>query len=269
MDSAEQSIKQGEEPTIDDSYNDILVVNKETEEDQTVYHLSINTEVLQKAIDEKGLYGIVTSDQMSPEEVHKLYSCRDVSETQYMQTKTQLGYGVIRVHYTQGVRARFSVGFIASVIRHEIEAGSKALDRSVNQMVQELEKIEAQKINDIYTYTHTETIRQKNFFKELGADLKTLVDESVKFENDRLAGRIPLPRRRKTGPRKGSHQKKYDDQGNLIPRKSGVKPGTKRADVNKDGSPRKKPGVKPGTKRGDYNKDGSPRKKPGPKVNIT
>ena len=56
-----------------------------------------------------------------------------------------------------------------------------------------------------------------------------------------------------------------DAQGNVIPRKSGVKPGTKRKDINQDGTPRKKPGVKPGTKRGMYNKDGSLRKKPGPK----
>lgn len=183
-----------------------------------------------------------------------------------MQTKTQLGYGVTRVQYTQGVRARFSVGFIASVIRHEIEQAAKPLDRNVNQMVQELEKIEAQKINDIYTYTHTETIRQKSFFKALDADLKALVDESVQFENDRLAGRTPTPRRRKTGPQKGTHHKKYDEQGNIIPKKSGVKPGTKRSEINKDGTPRKKPGVKSGTKRGTYNKDGSLRKKPGPKA---
>ena len=266
MDSAEDSIIKGIKPTIDAPYNDMLMVTEENHDDQTVYHIKINASGLQEAIDEKGLYSIVTSDHMSPEEVHRLYSCRGVSETQYMQTKTQLGYGVTRVQYTQGVRARFSVGFIASVIRHEIEQAAKPLDRNVNQMVQELEKIEAQKINDVYTYTHTETIRQKNFFKELGADLKTLVDESVQFENDRLAGRTPTPRRRKPGPQKGSHHKKYDEQGNIIPRKSGVKSGTKRSDTNKDGTPRKKPGVKQGTKRGTYNKDGSLRKKPGPKV---
>lgn len=266
MDAAEASIKEGVKPTIDTAYSNMLKVIEEEKDNQIVYSISINASGLQEAMDEKGLYSIVTSDSMSPEEVHRLYSCRGVSETQYMQTKTQLGYGVTRVQYTQGVRARFSVGFIASVIRHEIEQAAKPLDRNVNQMVQELEKIEAQKINDVYTYTHTETIRQKNFFKALAADLKTLVDESVQFENDRLAGRTPAPRRRKPGPQKGTHHKKYDEQGNIIPRKSGVKTGTKRSEINKDGTPRKKPGVKPGTKRGAYNKDGSLRKKPGPKA---
>ena len=111
-----------------------------------------------------------------------------------------------------------------------------------------------------------ETDRQKAFFKNLGSEAEQLIDESVRYENDRLAGRTPVPRRRKTGPKKGSHHKKYDERGQVIPRKSGVKPGTKRGDINKDGTPRKKPGVKPGTIRGKYNKDGSIRKKPGPKT---
>jgi hypothetical protein len=74
---------------------------------------------------------------------------------------------------------------------------------------------------------------------------------------------------KKPDPRKGSHRKQCDESGNIIPRKSGVKPGTRRNAINQDGTPRKKPGVKPGTKRGIYNKDGSLRKKPGPKPKTT
>jgi hypothetical protein len=74
---------------------------------------------------------------------------------------------------------------------------------------------------------------------------------------------------KKPDPRKGSHRKQRDESGNIIPRKSGVKPGTRRNAINQDGTPRKKPGVKPGTKRGIYNKDGSLRKKPGPKPKTT
>ena len=205
---------------------------------------------------------------MTPRKVHDLYVSRSSSETQYRQIKTQLGYGTIRVHYTAGVRARFAVGFISSILRFEIEQAAKKLDRNANQMIQELEKIEAQKLNDVYTYSHTENDRQKAFFRSMQVDPEELINESVKFENDRLAGRVPTPRRRKPGPKKGSHRKQLDESGNVIPRKSGVKPGTKRKAVNQDGTPRKKPGVKPGTKRGMYNKDGSLRKKPGPKPKV-
>ena len=52
------------------------------------------------------------------------------------------------------------------------------------------------------------------------------------------------------------------------PKKRGVKPGTKRGDLNKDGTPRKKPGVQAGTKRSLYKNDGTLRQKPGPKPKI-
>lgn len=260
MDRLEAAIQKGEKPTIDSKYNKLLSIT-----DEEKPHVEIKTEELQSAIDEKGLYSIVTSSEMTPRKVHELYVSRSSSEMQYRLIKTRLGYGTMRVHYTAGVRARFAVGFIASILRYEIEKASKGLGRNVNQMVQELEKVEAQKLNDVYTYTHVENERLKSFFRVMQADAVDLIDDSVKFDNDRLAGRIATPRRRKPGPKKGFHRKKYDEQGNIIPRKSGVKAGTKRKDINQDGTPRKKPGIKPGTKRGMYNKDGSLRKKPGPK----
>lgn len=228
--------------------------------------VKIKTEELQKAINEKGLYSIITSDELKPKEIHDLYASRNASETQYMQIKSQLGYGVTRVHYTSGVRAKFTVGFIASVIRNELEQSAKKLGRTTNQMIQDIDQIEMQKLNDIYVYTHTESARTKAFFSNLNADIEKIIDNVVSDENDRIAGRTVAIRRRKTGPRKGSHHKKYDADGIEIKAKRGVPKGTKRSDINADGKERKKPGVAKGTKRGMYNKDGSLRKKPGPKV---
>lgn len=260
MDRLEFAIRKGKGVRIDSKYSKFLSFS-----DDGKTHIKINTGELQSAIDKKGLYSIVTSNEMTPQQIHELYVSRSTSETQYSLIKTQLGFGTVRVQYTAGVRARFAVGFIASILRYEIEKASKGLGRNTNQMIQELEKIEAQKLNDVYTYTHIESDRLKAFFKAMKANALTLIDDSVKLENERLAGRITAPRRRKPGPRKGSHRKQYDEQGNVVPRKSGVKPGTKRKDTDADGTLRKKPGVKPGTKRGMYNKDGSLRKKPGPK----
>lgn len=260
MSRLEDCIRKGGQPAVDSRYSSLLTISGG--KDQRV---EIITAKLQSMIDEKGLYGIVTSLEMTPLEVHGLYVSRSTSEIQYRTVKTQLGYGVVRVHYTAGVRARFAAGFIASILRYEIEKSAKELGRNANQIVRELEQVEAQKLNGTYTYTHVENERLKAFFRSMQVNPDELIDESVKFENDRLAGRVPTPRRRKPGPKRGSHHKHRDDQGNVIPRKSGVKPGTKRKDINQDGAPRKRPGVKPGTKRGIYNKDGSIRKKPGPK----
>lgn len=167
---------------------------------------------------------------------------------------------------TAGVKAKFMVGFIASVIRYELEQAAKEVGRSADQMIQETDKMEAQKLNGAYTYTHTETDRLKAFFKYLGVnDVQELIDESVSFENDRMAGRMPSPRHRKPSVPKGTQRKQYDKEENVIHQKPGVAPETKRNDTNKDGTSRKKPGVRQGRKRGIYNKDGSMRKKPGPK----
>ena len=227
--------------------------------------VTIKSAELQKRIDEKGLYGIISSEKMAPREIHELYSSRNASETTFSQLKTQLGYGVVRLHFDRGVCAKFEVGFISSIIRYEIEKVAKTLNRSTNQMVMELESIKMQKINDVYTYTHIENERIISFFKAFNLNNKEIIDESVSFENKRLSGYVPTPRKRKPGPKKGSKKKRYDSEGNLIRNKPGVKPGTKRKDFNKDGTPRKMTGVPKGTKRGRFNKDGSLRKTPGPK----
>lgn len=269
MAKAEAALRNGVQPTIDKKYKQYLQIAEKENGTPNSQYVKLVPKTLQDAIDEKGLYSIVTSEKMSPEEVHNLYSSRNASETQYMLIKSQLGYGTVRVHYTQGVRAKFTLGFIATIIRYEIEQAAKTLDRNTNQMVLDLKKLQAIKINDTYTYTHVESERQKSFFKNLNAKMEELLDESVKFENDRLSGRVPAPRHRKPGPPKGSHKKQYNETGIALRKKPGVVPGTKRSAHNKDGTPRKKPGVPKGTKRGIYNNDGSLRKKPGPKGKNT
>lgn len=258
MAKAREQAAAGEKPTIAKEFKNCITVSEGI--------VSLNTAGLQKAIDEKGLYGIVASEKMSPEDVHHLYTCRTSSEVQFKLVKSQLGYGTIRVYRTPGVRAKFEVAFIAAAIRYKMEQAAEGLERTTNQMILEVDKLEMQKLNDVYTYTHIENKRQLEFLKALGAKkAPALIDECVKFENDRQAGRVAAPRHRKPGPKKGSHRTKLDESGNEIRKKPGVQQGTKRPDVNADGTERKKPGVKAGTVRGKYNKDGSLRQKPGPK----
>lgn len=267
MEEATRQAARGKKPVIDAKFSTFIDLSEIQEKGQEItWKISINTKNLQEAIDSKGLYGIVCSDAIEPSEVHRLYASRNASETQFMCIKTQLGYGKVRVQNTSSVRSRFEEGFVASVIRHEMMQAAKKVDRTVDQMIQEADRLEMQKLNEVYTYTHTETDRVKDFLKNLGEkDLVHLIDDCVKYENDRLAGRAPTPRHRKTGPKKGSHRKGKEATGKDISKKPGVKVGTKRPEVNVDGTARRKPGVKVGTIRGKYNKDGSLRKKPGPK----
>lgn len=261
MERVQSLINNGEEYTIDPSLKEML----EADDDRESPQVTVKADNLQKKIDEKGLYGIVSSEKKTPAEVHRLYSSRGTSETQYMQIKTQLGYGKMGVHYTKGVRAKFLVGFVAAIIRYEIECAAKSspAQLTVNEAVAEMNKLEMERVNRTYAYTHTENYKQIGVLKQLGASVE-LLDDVVKDENNRNTGNIPSPRHKKPGPKK-STSSKTDKGDNKSSAKRGVKAGTKRSAINKDGSVRKKPGVPVGTKRGEFNKDGSPRKKSGPK----
>lgn len=254
------ALMEGKDVSVAEGFRDVLKISGDKKKKVEIINAGF-----QARIDEKGLYGIVTSKPMPPDEVHFLYNSRVTSEITYRIVKTELGFGSVNVHYTQGVRARYMVAFISTIVRYFIEQAAKSQGKDVNQMVSELEKLEATKVNDTYTFSYEENDRIKGFFRALGTDPDKLLEESVSYENDRLAGRVPTPRHRKTGPTKGVPRKEKGPDGNPIPKKGGVEKGTKRSDVNKDGRPRKKPGVPVGTKRGEFKKDGTPRKKPGPK----
>ena len=265
LDQAKAAIAKGNTPKIEPKLSDMISVTVQTVDGREQACAKIDAAQLQKAIDDKGLYSIVSSQKMTPAEVHAKYASRDSAETQFMILKTQLGYGTVRLQRTNSVYSKFLAAFVASILRYEIELASKPLDRAASQMIREVDLLEMRKVSDMYAFTHTEKQRTVDLFSNLDANATELLDEAVKFENDRIIGRIPVLRHRKTGPKKGSHHNQYDTEDNMVSRKPGVKVGTKRTAVNKDGIPRKKPGVQSGTKRGKYNKDGSLRKKPGPK----
>lgn len=271
IDKANADLRKGtKNPEIEKKYQDMVEIVTERDESdhrRKARRAAVKASGLQKALDEKGLYSVVSSREMSTAEVHQRYVSRDESEIQFRFVKSQLGYGQSRVQSDAAINARFLVGFVAAILRWEIWQAAKALDQKTSQMLTEIDRMEMERINDVYTYTHTEKEVVRKLFGQLNSrtDVADLIDDSVRLENDRLAGRVPTLRHRKPGPKKGSHHKHYDVDGKVIPRTGGVPKGSKRPDINKDGSPRRRPGTKPGTKLGKYNKDGSLRKKPGPK----
>ncbi len=283
MNRLESAISKGKPPVVPSEYKSVLEICPETNEVQMVYS------GLQKILDEKGLYSIATFEEMSPQEVHRLYQARGCSETEYMIIKSQLGYGKVRIHATKGVQSKFAIGFIASCIRYELQEAASYVNRTTNEVIQELDQLTMTKIGESYVPVQGITGRQTEILKKLGAE-PDLLNQIAKDENNRIAGRLPTPRHRKPGPKvklktaKQKHSPKSASsatksvqsrvkEGPGTPesesvhahKKRGVKPGTKRNAINKDGSPRKKPGVPVGYKHGELKKDGSPRRKPGPK----
>ncbi len=283
-------------------------------EENKKHEANINTVNLQIAFNEKGLYPILSSYAMPPAEIDSLYTSRTSSEVQYRIIKTELGYGQIRIHFTSSLYAKFTVGFISSIIRYHMQSYARSIYKNTSDIIREMNLLSAIKINDTYTYSHLENERQINFLKFFGCDI-SLFDQVVTKENQRLAGNFSSPRRRKPGPKSATKNEQshanlqrfertshttveQDLQNNLqqnvvdkgvihslpnenlsiqneqtpvtpvatvVKKKRGVKPGTKRTEFNKDGTPRKKPGVPAGTKRSKFRNNGELRRKPGPK----
>ena len=253
---AEAKISAGEEPKIPSKFKDIL------EFDGKGQSIAINVKNLKEVLDSKGYSCIVTSEKMELKTVNDMYVSRSASEKQYRIFKTDLGYGSVGIYYTPGVYSKFTAGFISSIIRYEIQEAAKSLKikKDVNQLINEANQLEMLKVNNSYVYSHTENTRTIQLLGKLNMK-PSIFDDITKEENDRLAGRQPMPRHRKTGPKKKPSPAKSVKPA----QKRGPKPGFKRSEVNKDGTPRKKPGPKPGFTRGELNADGSRRKKPGPK----
>ena len=326
------NLEKPELPKVADNLKEFLSIkvntqseNNNSDESQDDEHVSsqydviINTQNFQNAINKKGLYSILSSEELSPSDIDKLYSSRSSSEIQYKIFKTELGYGTTRIHFTSSLYSKFAVGFISSIIRYQMQLHARSIDQSTTNMIREMNMLSEIKINDVYTFSHIENKRQLSFLEFFGCS-ERLIDQCVKEDNDRIAGRRPTPSYRKPGPKpkdktneNGSHAEMSSSGSNSgvssvspgdidpgvqhsheisngetgIPastatqssndhsdinshhavehKKRGVKPGTKRGDFNKDGTPRKKPGVQVGTKRSPYKNDGNLRQKPGPK----
>ena len=257
--------EQGREPVIKPELDHLIYLDKIQQEDGTIITKArLNPIEYDIELASKGVYSILTSEDLSAYEVDRLYNCRDSSETTYSILKTQLGYGTMHIHCSLGVQSKFFLGFICSIIRYYIEITSKMLDLGTNQMIDELKKVEIERINKQYNYDNADHSRATKFFNKLGVGNEYLMD-ITKEMNNRVLNIKPQVRKHKPGPKKGSHHVSLDENGTLVKKKPGPKPGSKKTEYNKDGSLRKKPGPKLGYKRGEYNADGSLRMKPGPK----
>ncbi len=252
----EKRIEAGKDVTIKKEYRKYLDI----EEAKIV----VKHQALQEVIDDKGIYSIIHSERYTPRQVNDLYDARDVCETLFMILKTQIGFYITRVYLNMSVHSKFLLAFISTIVQYFIRKACEGTGKDTNGMIRDINLVEMERVNSMFVLKDSVNTRQKTLLKNLNED-ETIFDRIVKEINDRKNGIIPQSRRNKPGRKKGTHVSYSDDNGTVIRRKPGLKPGTKRSDINKDGSPRKKPGPKPGVKRGDVNADGSQRKKPGPK----
>lgn len=217
---------------------------------------------LQREMDRAGVYDVLSSCAMPPRETAALLSGLDASEKQYGIARGEVRSGFDEMQDAAPQTIRFIVGFLAAILRYQIEQAASAAELDRAEIVQALCGMEAHGDSGAFSYIHTESEAVQAFFRSLGADAEQLLQAAVQHRNGKPAKRAPGVRK---PPSNAAPEEQNAPAQAAEHQRRGVPQGTKRPAINKDGTPRKKPGVRPGTKRGALNQDGTPRKKPGPK----
>ena len=234
-----------EEPSVPKELKEIITV---IPNENGSFGYKIQNSSFQSKLNSKGYFTIAASENISSKAVLEMYRSRDAAETEYMFIKTQLGYDAVRVQSESCMRSRFLVGTVAAIVREEVENACKELNLKTNTMIHEMRQLSAASYNTkTYTVVHTEKGDVKDLMSKIGIQASDL-DNIAISETQRLSGEIPVLRKKKPGPKKGSHRQKYDESGKPVKVKPGPKPGSHhKVKYNKDGSIRKKPGPKPGS----------------------
>lgn len=162
---AQESILNQQKPSIPRELQSYLSVKKRGRSREVVY----DYEAWQSALDGKGFCSIASSLDLGPEKADRLYHLRDVSEKQYMIMKSQLGYDTTRVHTTEGIKSKFAVCFIASIIRSEICRSCRKLGYDSNRMIREIDRVVLVLMTDgLYVSVNNLSARQKDLLAEYG-----------------------------------------------------------------------------------------------------
>lgn len=143
--------------------------------------IKLDYDALQQCLDGKGFSSIASSAQLPPAEVNRLYHLRDVSETQYMLLKSQLGGSVMRVHTGEGILGKLAACFVAAIIRSRFMNACKARGLAPNKMLLEMDRMMfLLDGNGLYSPIHDESARQKDMLGQFSIqpkDLNAICDE--------------------------------------------------------------------------------------------
>ncbi len=200
-----------------------LIIEKD---DKGKPQVKYNYENFQKALDSNGFFAIASGSKRTAEEIHKLYQLRDHSEKQFSEFKSQLGFDTTRVHSDIAIENRLTVGFIAAVIRTEIQLACKELGLDdVNLMIRKLDRI----------YTLRSNTGEYEYADHLSRDLESLLEHFgfTSAHLEKLTEEINIQEQ-------GNYYKEIRKIPDITPRTAGRPKGSK----NKDTAPKEEDGKK-------------------------
>lgn len=246
-------------PTIPAELGPYLVVSKNG---QSEYSVQPCYAAWQKSNDEKGFYAVASSFETNAHEINRLYDLRDRSEKQFSVLKTQLGSKVTRVYERSSIEAKFTIAFVASILRFEIERACFNLGLDTNKMIKEMDRIVIELLpNNVYTPIRNYSKRQLDLLKQIGLDSSVFDQIALQANNEepvqsqvrtipvampkRGRGRPPKPKtkveakvpKKRGGRKKGSKNKKTLLREALLAK---LPPQPKRAPGRPKGSKNKK-----------------------------
>lgn len=226
-------IRKGVRPTVPKEVAGFLSVR----EDGPTWKVEYDYDAWQKALDEKGFCSIASSENYGPERVDRLYHARDVSEKQYMVMKSQLGYDTTRVHTDEGIEGKFTLCFIASILRSGIGRACKSLGLDTNQMIREIDRVVLVLLPDgLYASVNNLSTRQKDLLGEFRIrpqDFKQFADDVNRRRLNPINSQVhQLPSGERPAGRKRGRppKKKAADPGTPVEKR---KPGRPKGSRNK------------------------------------
>ena len=262
--SANEDIASGNNVTFGKGIKPYIISVKQ---DDRIVRYDINHEALQAAMDQKGFSAIAADSSYGAFGALEKYDLRDKSEKQYMIMKTQLGNRVFRTHFSNGVKSKGFVAFIASIIRNEIGRICRETGYELTTALREANFLCVQRTPDnTYMGVHNANERQIHLLaaaKLLQSDLDYFaLEESRKVNNEPYdqVHKAPIheaveekPSKRKPGRPKGTTKK---DVNNEIKRRPGRPKGSKnkpkqdavKVEKHTTETPKKRPGRPKGSK---------------------
>lgn len=169
----EHAIENGEKPAVPKGMSAYLNPSQDAETKQ--WRIDVDTDHINRDLKCKGYSGIATSENITAAELNDCYHLRNASEKQYALLKTQLDGHVCRTHFNNGLHSKMAMGFIASILRHQLMQAAFKLGMNTNSLVRELNLLEIHHLSgNTYVYSRTASERQKDILCSFGLSERSL-----------------------------------------------------------------------------------------------
>ena len=161
---------------VPDGYEDYIAIEYDLEKDR--YNIIENSEAVCEKCNSYGFYCLVSSKELTAQEISDKYSLRDTSEKVYSSAKSEIGFDSFEVSGNESFHGKLFSCFIAMIIRNRIEyecrhyAKKKPVD--TNEFIAKLDSIRYKRSGAGYRYTGQTSKVQREILSRFGINTDML-----------------------------------------------------------------------------------------------